>query len=356
MSICCGLEHSLSLDDNGVVWLYGLNWQWEIPDFDAPFIRQLDIKDVAVSIACGLEHCIIVSMSGNVWTLGKNSFGQLGLEDFQDREQLEMIVSLQNIMKVFCTDYSTFCIDASSTVYSFGRNLQGSLGIQSYSFCEANPTKVKLDIEVEYIEGVVSHTLFLSTSNEVYLSGQANNTELVDKAGPFYSPIKVGISYLVRGIASTKEYIMFLSTIDEIFVYRKYVRSLMVDDFTIDKELVLPKNIPVSIYSGISHFMIIDSMKRLWTFGKNEFHQCGQQENPSTLKMLDIENIESISTGGNHTLVKTSDFVYCFGNNDSCQIGLMGIFSEPTKLSEIFYNIIGSNVSPISMKQKSAKK
>jgi len=356
MSICCGLEHSLSLDDNGIVWLFGLNWQWEIPDFDTPFVRQLDIKDVAVSIACGLEHCVIVSMSGNVWSLGKNTYGQLGLDDYEDREQLEMLTSIQNIMRVFCTDYASFCIDETSKVYSFGRNLRGSLGIKSYSDNEAKPQKVKLDTEIDYIEGVEDHTLFLSTSNEIYLSGTIWNMELLNSIESQYTPVKLTVSYLVRGIASTKECIMLLSTQDEIFVYKKHVHSFKINDLAIDKELVLPDNIPMSIHSGISHFMIIDTKKRLWTIGKNEFYQCGQKENPATLKMLEIENVISVSTGGNHTPVKTSDIVYGFGNNDSCQIGLMGVFKEPTILSEIFYNVIGSNVSPISTKQKSAKK
>jgi alpha-tubulin suppressor-like RCC1 family protein len=79
VAIACGMEHSLALQDNGVVWAAGSNSDGQLGD---PMIREAHgwvvTKGNVKAIAFGLEYSFVITNDGNVWATGENFIGQFG--------------------------------------------------------------------------------------------------------------------------------------------------------------------------------------------------------------------------------------------------------------------------------------
>jgi len=82
-SVACGQQHSLAIDQNGMVysWGYGSYGQLGHGTMENEKSPKL-VKKMAglncVSIACGYWHSMFLTESGDVYTAGWNQFGQLG--------------------------------------------------------------------------------------------------------------------------------------------------------------------------------------------------------------------------------------------------------------------------------------
>ena len=109
---------------------------------------------------------------------------------------------------------------------------------------------------------------------------------------------------------------------------------------------------PVTISSGYSHGMIIDSSGCLWTFGSNHRYQTGTPTNALT-RLEEVGFITDCSRGGNHVLIKNSSGeIWVWGDSDCGQLGEPRNFPKPERFDPQYDFIIGRP----TIKVKSARK
>ena len=74
------------------------------------------------------------------------------------------------------------------------------------------------------------------------------------------------------------------------------------------------------------HSICVDTNSALYIFGKNEYGQLGLGDTGNRIKPVkhpSLSNIIDVSSGGNHTFVKTSNNeIYAFGKNEYSQLGI----------------------------------
>ena len=92
VDICAGSDHSLALDANGDVWGWGLDQQRQVgaisPDqcdddrrCHKSATKAFSMQSTnAKAIACGKVHSVALDEDGMVWVWGSDQFGQLGYE------------------------------------------------------------------------------------------------------------------------------------------------------------------------------------------------------------------------------------------------------------------------------------
>lgn len=113
------------MDPNGNMWSFGSNsyGQLGLGDFDdrsTPCPIQKVPK--IVQISCGFQYSLILDRDGCVWSFGWNDFGQLGHSDQSERNIPEMIPGLDDIVQILAAGNSSILRNVEQQVFVFGEN------------------------------------------------------------------------------------------------------------------------------------------------------------------------------------------------------------------------------------------
>ena len=131
-------------------------------------------------------------MSGAVFSWGRNSHGQLGLSDHENRLLPNQIRSLRNqrVVHVACGENHTVCLTSDGGVFSFGSGSYGQLGHNNKSN-EFAPRKVMelMGTEVSQVACGKQHTLaFVPSSGHIHSFGLGGSGQLGRKTSLTLAP------------------------------------------------------------------------------------------------------------------------------------------------------------------------
>ena len=136
-SICmvkieCGFDHTLGMDDNGVVYSWGDNSDGQLGQGDdvhfmmkpskIMYFVENDIR--IINIACGSMHCVTLDDNGNVYCFGMNSEWQCGNYDV-DGENVyipDKITNNLDIVDIKAGHYHNVLKTVDNKYYLFGWN------------------------------------------------------------------------------------------------------------------------------------------------------------------------------------------------------------------------------------------
>uniref|UniRef100_A0AAQ5X3W4 HECT domain-containing protein n=1 Tax=Amphiprion ocellaris TaxID=80972 RepID=A0AAQ5X3W4_AMPOC len=138
VAVSCGESHTLALNDKGQVFSWGLgsDGQLGLNNFEECVRVPRNIKtlsDVQIAqVACGYRHSHALSRGENVFSWGQNRYGQLGLGiNGQNVSTPQIIQSLQGIpfAQISAGGAHSFALTLSGAVFGWGRNKFGQLGL-----------------------------------------------------------------------------------------------------------------------------------------------------------------------------------------------------------------------------------
>ncbi|XP_025061346.1 probable E3 ubiquitin-protein ligase HERC4 isoform X3 [Alligator sinensis] len=188
VQVACGYCHSLALSKGSEVFSWGQNKYGQLGlgyEFKKQTSPQL-IKSLLgipfAQIAAGGAHSFVLTLSGAIFGWGRNKFGQLGLNDENDRYVPTLLKSLrsQKIVHICCGEDHTAALTKEGGVFTFGAGGYGQLGHNSTSH-EINPRKVfeLMGSIVTQIACGRQHTAaFVPSSGRIYSFGLGGNGQL----------------------------------------------------------------------------------------------------------------------------------------------------------------------------------
>lgn len=144
-------------------------------------------------VVCGYDHVLALTTDGHVYSWGNGQQQQLGRKIIERRKKNGLTperLSLKKIVLVGTGGSHSFAINEAGTVYGWGLNTRGQLGISSEETgwedeIVSIPTPIRAmspdlhdGARVVAVEGGDFHTLFLLSNGEVWAVGNYENGEI----------------------------------------------------------------------------------------------------------------------------------------------------------------------------------
>ena len=177
LKICAG-EHTVALKNNGQIWVWGKNnaGQLGLEDNLGRIVPvQLGTATDWSEISSGLEFTTGIktnlSGGGTIWTWGADDFGQLGLGDVNiSRNTPTHVGSASDWSKVTSGIHHNVCIKTNGTIYGWGRNDSGQLGLADIEH-RNTPTAIGTESDWFSVASKWSSTIGLKTNNTLWSWG-----------------------------------------------------------------------------------------------------------------------------------------------------------------------------------------
>lgn len=287
------------------------------------------------TVAAGAIHNLVVKNDGTVWAWGDNSKGQLGIENLDLDSILltpQQVPGLTDVVSVAVGTYFSLALKSDGTVWAWGDNTYGQIGIGTSGDIVTTPHQVQNLANVVQISAGFEFALALEKDGSAYSWGN-NDTYQLGVNGAHaenysFSPVpgKMGILANVKKISAGNNYGIALEKDDEIWCWGASGGGT--GSFVPDTLRGTPTGI-IDISAGFSHCLLLTSDGAVWGWGKNEAGQLGyiyrnSSDSPycSVQQIPGLANIKAISAGYYHSaVIDANGQIYTFGINGPGQLG-----------------------------------
>ena len=334
MACACGLEHTITLSDDGTAYSFGRNNEGALGlghnqnvSLPKPIPNLPKIK----MVSCGYNFTVCVDCEGFIWSFGENEWdGQLGTGNTTDFNVPQKIQDIPPVLSVACGSDHILFITNDSDLWSWGSNNNGQLCLGDQED-RSKPQKTSFS-NISKISAGFNHSLFQNDKEEIFACGY--NEEGQCGLGHFNHPqitpslIPNLPSNIVQFVCGNQS--LFLDSEGNVFsVGYNEQGQLGLGHNTNQNELSKIPNIPpIKIISCVyASCYLIDFEGNLWSFGYNGFGQLGHGDNtnikaPKIVNTLkDIQQISYGSTGF-HFLAKNSENqIFVAGYSNCGQLG-----------------------------------
>jgi hypothetical protein len=138
-------------------------------------------KENVINVAFGWYHTVVITSTGSIYTFGLNSEGELGVGGCWFRTEPSLLADLSAKKVIFICANATFtvCVTAAGETYSWGTGSEGQLGHGDYSNCYS-PKRIEALVgeEVKQTACGESHTAVCTKDGKVFTFGNGSNGEL----------------------------------------------------------------------------------------------------------------------------------------------------------------------------------
>ncbi|KAL0226220.1 hypothetical protein P9112_013544 [Eukaryota sp. TZLM1-RC] len=178
-------------------------------------LLQVDTDEEFTFIAGGNEHTLAITSEGTLFSWGRNEAGCLGLDSSND-QYIPQEVDFENVVQISAGAYFGLARTQDNLVYSWGRGWYGRLGHGSYRILpdnyEPKPKQIDLLDDVIDVSAGNTHGLAVLSNGKVMAWGYNFQGELGD--GTYLrrpTPREVNITEVVEKVVGCHFFSLFLT-------------------------------------------------------------------------------------------------------------------------------------------------
>ncbi|MDD5761565.1 MAG: hypothetical protein PHP88_03550 [bacterium] len=180
VAVAAGGEHTVALKSDNTMWAWGNNASGQLGD-NSVTNRWLPVQVPGLSpvaaVSAGLYHTVALKSDGTVWAWGHNEYGQIGDNTTGFGRYKSVPAQVQGLSGVFVAvaagAYHTVALKSDNTVWAWGNNASGQLGINqpNFGFPYPVPRQVTGLTGVVAIAAGFEHTFALKSDGTVWAWG-----------------------------------------------------------------------------------------------------------------------------------------------------------------------------------------
>jgi alpha-tubulin suppressor-like RCC1 family protein len=290
-----------------------------------------------ITIDAGSGYSIAVESGGTIWAWGQNQSGQLGLGDSVIRKNPVQIDNATDWFMASAGEKHTIALKTNPggtvrTLRAWGKNDYGQLGLGDQGINRLTPAQIGIDLDWSDISNGQSHTIALKINRTVWAWGRNDNGQLGLGFTDSYktTPVQIGIDSDWAHIVAGSGYSLSIKTNGTIWSWGlNTYGQLGLSDQGINRLTSTQIGTDsgwVEISAGGSHSLGRKSDGAIYSWGKNNNGQLGLDDTINRCTPTQIGTdycwIE-ISAGDSHSLGRQLDnTIYAWGANWEGQLGL----------------------------------
>ena len=181
---------------NGTLWAWGYNGFGAVGDgtiTNRSSPVQIGALTTWSKVAVGVYHTLSIKTDGTLWSWGYNASGQLGLNNVTYYSSPKQVGSLTNWLSISASFYTSGAIKTDGTLWMWGRNNNGQQGISSATDPITSPRQVGSLTNWSAISCNGNFTFAIKTDGTLWSWGSNNAGELgLGNRTNYQSPKQVG--------------------------------------------------------------------------------------------------------------------------------------------------------------------
>ena len=284
-----------------------------------------------VMVSAGGNHTVAIKADGTLWSWGQNTYGQLGNNSTANSSiPVQENTQATNWAAVSAGGNHTVAIKADGSMYAWGRNNVGQLGIAAGDTTNRNvPTRVGTATDWAYVSAGGSHTVAIKTGGSMYAWGANDISQLGDGTMTnCQTPLQIG-SDTWTAVATGQRHTVAINKNGELYAWGGGYYGQLGGGISGD---TANRNVPTKIgtatdwaavAAGEDHSVAMKTDGTLWAWGDNRYGQIGdgtttQRNAPVRIGM----GWTAVSAGGYNTIaIKEGGTIWIWGDNRYGQIG-----------------------------------
>lgn len=337
--IKAGENHTVILRANGSIWTCGNNFLGQLGNGATTPIDQpgsttpvrVGTATDWVEISGGMYHTVARKADGTLWAWGDNTDGQLGLGTTSAVHTTPVQIGTDTNWKtVVAGDYHTVAMKTDGTLWAWGDSADGTLGTgETYSgIVVPTPTQIGTDTNWVAVTTGHSHTMAVKADGTLWGWGSNGSGQLGDQTNlEGRGPIRIGTDTDWAGVVTRGEQTVARKKDGKLFTWGSNADGQLGDGTFVNKDLPtkVDDNAWTSFSSGNRHTVALKDDGSLWTWGDNTDGQCGDGKvEPKIIRPKQIgtaKDFVAIEAGEIHTLaMKANGIILSVGDNTLGQL------------------------------------
>ncbi len=279
-------------------------------------------------IFAGYMHTIAIATDSSVWTWGNNNQGQLGVGATGIGLYPQVVNGLSRAVEAAGGNEHSLVLLQDGTVWAFGRNSEGQLGNASLNQ-KTSPEQVVGLSDVQHIGAGFFHSLAIKNDGTLWswgynAYGQLGNSNTFNSVTPAQVP---GIDNAAEVVAG-ENFSLVRRNDGTLSAWGYNANGQLGDGTTTNRStpFTLPAFSATAIAAGRSHCLALKSNGTVWGWGYNGYGQLGNgntTDQKTPVQVSGLTNVIAIAAGEYFSMaLKTDGTVWAWGFNVQGQLGI----------------------------------
>ena len=331
-----GTDFQLAIQSNGTLWGWGNNGNGNLgvntagSSYSSPV--QVGALSTWTQVACGYRYTFAIQSPGTLWSWGYNVYGNLGLNNTTGTSSpIQVFVPATGVWKTIGKTFgsSQIAIQSNGTLWTWGLNSNGQLGLNT-TVAVSSPTQVGTSSTWTQVTGGSFFQLAIQSPGTLWSWGLNSNGQLGQNNQVNYSsPVQVGALSAWTQIACGYRYTLAIQSNGTLWSWGYNGVGQLGQGNTTNYSSPVQigvLNTWTQISCGYGHSLSIQSNGTLWAWGYNGYSQLGLNTTAGVSSPTQVGALSTwtqVAGGYYHSMaVQSNGTLWAWGSNSYGQLGL----------------------------------